>query len=189
MSLSGRARLVSGLVTGVLCAVPLVIWSETTGPIVGGPDGPAAPWVQVLLQAGSWAAPLVGLACWALAPRSIELSGGELRVLRRAWRGASYTLGEVTEVAVLPPRWLLGAVRTFGNGGLFGWYGWYWKKGAFRLFATRTDRLVEVVVGGKRVVLSPDEPARLVDGILASAPRARLRQPADGGAASASTRS
>jgi hypothetical protein len=98
--------------------------------------------------------------------------------VRRAWRGAAYPLQDVTEVAVLPRRWLVGAVRTFGNGGLFGWYGWFWKKGPFRLYATRTDRLVEVLVGGRRVVLSPDEPARLVEGLLASAPRARIRPPA-----------
>jgi hypothetical protein len=159
------------------------------GLVVGGPHGPAAPWVQLLVQAGVWAAPGIGLACWALSPRAIELEGGDLRVLRRAWRAAAYPLGEVTEVAVLPPRWLVGAVRTFGNGGLFGWYGWYWKKGPFRLYATRTDRLVEVVVGGRRVVLSPDEPDRLVAGIRDAAPRAGLRQPPDGGAASASTRS
>jgi hypothetical protein len=189
MSLSGGAKLVSGLVVLVLCAVPFVAWSTIGGLAVGGPRGPAAPWVQLLVQVGIWAAPLVGLASWALAPRAIEIEGGELRIRRRAWRGASYPLAEVTEVAVLPPRWLLGSVRTFGSGGLFGWYGWYWKKGPFRLFATRTDRLVEVVAGGRRVVVSPDEPARLVEGLVGSAPRARLRQPSDGGAASASTRS
>jgi hypothetical protein len=189
MSLSGGAKVLSALVVLVLLAVPVLVWSTMGHALVGGPRGPAAPWVQLLVQAGVGLAPLVGLASWALGPRAIELTGGELRVLRRAWRGAGYPLAEVTEVALLPPRWLLGAVRTFGNGGLFGWYGWYWKKGPFRLYATRTDRLVEVVVGGRRIVLSPDDPERLVEGILGSAPRARRRQPDDAGAASASTRS
>jgi hypothetical protein len=189
MSLSGFAKVLSGVVVAALCAVPIVVASTMGGLAVGGPHGPAAPWIQLLVHAGVWAAPLIGLACWALAPRAVELEGGELRILRRAWRAAGYPLGEVSEVAILPPRWLLGSVRTFGNGGLFGWYGWFWKKGAFRLFATRTDRLVEVVVGGRRVVVSPDEPDRLVEGLLSAAPRARLRQPAEGGAASASTRS
>jgi len=182
MSLSGGAKLVSGLVVLVLCAVPFVAWSTIGGLAVGGPRGPAAPWVQLLVQVGIWAAPLVGLASWALAPRAIEIEGGELRILRRAWRSASYPLGDVSEVSVLPRRWLVGAVRTFGNGGLFGWYGWYWKKGPVRLFATRTDRLVEVVVGGKRVVVSPDDPDDLVDGLRATSPRLRS-DPHDRGAA------
>jgi hypothetical protein len=148
------------------------------GHAVGGARGPAEPWVQALVRWTVWGAPLIALGSWALAPRAVEIQGGELRILRRAWRSAAYPLQAVEEVAVLPPRWVVGAVRTFGNGGLFGYYGWYWKKGAFRLFATRTDRLVEVVVGGKRVVVSPDEPERLAQALLASAPRARARPPA-----------
>ncbi len=178
MTLSGGLKALSAVVTLLVLGVPLLVWSVIPG---------------VRMEAGSAFAgtvvlfiPLVPLVSWAWSPRAVTLEGGELRVLRRAWRAAAYPLREVTEVAVLPPRWLLGSVRTFGNGGLFGYYGWFWRKGgAFRLFATRRDRLVEVVVGGKRVVVSPDEPARLADAILASAPRARLRQDA-GGAASAS---
>jgi hypothetical protein len=85
----------------------------------------------------------------------------------------AYPLSRIDRVALLPPRWLVGAVRIFGNGGLFGYYGRFYKKGVFRLFASRRDGLVEVVVDGKRVVVSPDDPARLVEGILAAAPRAR----------------
>ena len=70
-------------------------------------------------------------------------------------------------------------------GGLFGYCGWFYRKGAFRLYATRADRLVQVGIDGKRIVVSPDEPQRFVDGLLASAPRARLRQPGGPGAASA----
>jgi hypothetical protein len=134
---------------------------------------------------GTLLAPLIALACWALSPKAIEVEGGELRVLRRGWRAATFPLSRVDGVAVLPAGALRGAVRTFGVGGLFGFYGWFYRKGAFRLYASRTDRLVEVVIDGKRIVVSPDEPQRFVDGLLASAPRARLPQPGDPGAASA----
>ena len=83
------------------------------------------------------------------------------------------------------PRGPAGPVVQGGVGGIFGHSGWFYRKGAFRLYATRTDRLVEVVVDGRRIVVSPDEPQRFVDGLLASAPRARLRQPGAAGAASA----
>ncbi len=166
MSLSGGLKALSAVVTLLVLAVPFLVWSVVPG-VRLSPGSEPARWFVLL-------APLVPLLGWAWSPKGVELSGGELRVIRRAWRGAGYPLAEVTSVTVLPPRWLLGAVRTFGNGGLFGYYGWFWRKGgAFRLFATRRDRLVEVVVGGRRVVVSPDEPERFAEAVLAAAPRAR----------------
>jgi hypothetical protein len=179
MSLSVGLKVLSAVVTLLVASIPLLVWSAVPG--IRLPAGGAFAANLVLF------APLVPLLSWAWSPRAVALEGGEIRILRRAWRAAAYPIQEVSEVAVLPPRWLLGAVRTFGNGGLFGYYGWFWKKGgAFRLFATRRDRLVEIVVGGKRVVVSPDEPRRLAEAILASAPRARPGQGDAAGAASAS---
>jgi hypothetical protein len=185
MSLSAGVKLVSGLVLVLLVAVPLLVWGFLPGLAVGGPRGPASPWVQIATRLGTLLAPLVAVASWAMAPRAVEIEGGELKVLRRAWPAAAYRLSEIEQVTLLPRGWLSGALRTFGNGGLFGYYGWFYKKGAFRLFATRTDRLVEAVIGGRRVVLSPDDPERLVDAILAAAPRTRRAQAGDAGASSA----
>jgi len=185
MSLSAGVKVVTGLVVVLLCAVPLLVWGFLPGVVVGGPRGPAGPWVQWVAQLGVLLAPLIAVASWAMAPRAVEIEGGELKVLRRAWQAAAYRLTEIDRVAVLPKGWLAGAIRTFGNGGLFGYYGWFYKKGAFRLYATRSDRLVEAVIGGRRVVFSPDDPERLVDAILAAAPRARRAQAGEAGAASA----
>jgi hypothetical protein len=165
MSLSGGVKALSALVTVLVLAVPLLVWQAVPGVRLSA-GSEFARWLVLL-------APLVPILGWAWSPRGVELSGGEMRILRRAWRGQGYPLSEVESVTVLPPRWLLGAVRTFGNGGAFGYYGWFWRKGgAFRLFATRRDRLVEVVVGGRRVVVSPDEPERFAEAVRASAPRA-----------------
>jgi hypothetical protein len=172
MTLSTGVKLVTGLVVLLLCATPVVVWSLSSGILIGGPDGPAGPVAQVAARWGTLVAPLIALFCWALSPKSIEIEGGELRILRRAWRAAAYPLSRVDGVTVLPAGSLRGAVRTFGNGGLFGYYGWYFKKGPFRLYATRTDRLVQVVIGGRRIVVSPDAPQRFVDGLLSAAPRA-----------------
>ncbi len=185
MSLSAGVKVITGLVVVLLCSVPLLVWGFFPGIAIGGPRGPAGPGVQLATRLGTLLAPVVALACWALSPRAVELEGGELKVLRRAWPAAAYRLSELERVEVLPPGWLSGALRTFGNGGLFGYYGWFYKKGAFRLYATRSDRLVEAVIGGRRVVFSPDDPERLVDAILAAAPRARRAQVGEAGAASA----
>jgi hypothetical protein len=185
MSLSAGVKVITGLVVVLLCAIPLLVWGFFPGIAIGTASGRSGPGVQLATRLGTLVAPLLALACWALSPRAVEVEGGELKVLRRAWPAAAYRLSDVERVEVLPPRWLSGALRTFGNGGLFGYYGWFYKKGAFRLFATRTDRLVEAVIGGKRVVFSPDDPAQLVEAVLAAAPRARRAQGGDAGAASA----
>lgn len=185
MTLPGRLWVLSGAIVLLLCSVPLLSWSILPGFTFGGPRGPGGPESE-LARWGSLLLPLLALLSWALAPRSVEIEGGELRVVRRGWRAAAFPLSRVEGVAALPPGSLRGAVRTFGVGGLFGYHGWFFKRGAFRLYATRTDRLVEVVVEGKRIVVSPDQPQRFVDGLLASAPRARLRQPGEPGTASAS---
>jgi hypothetical protein len=172
MTLSAGVKLVTGLVVLLLCATPVVVWWLSAGVLIGGPQGPAGPVVQVTTRWGTLVAPLIALLCWALSPRSLEIEGGELRILRRAWKAAAFPLSRVDGVTVLPEGSLRGAVRTFGNGGVFGYYGWYYKKGAFRLYATRTDRLVQVGIDGKRIVVSPDEPQRFVDGLLSAVPRA-----------------
>ncbi len=168
MTLSGGLKALSALISVLVLSVPLLVWGAIPG-VRLGPGAEVARWLVL-------ASPLVVVVAWALAPSAVELEGGELRVLRRAWRATAWPLAGVESVTVLPPGWLKGAIRTFGNGGLFGFYGWYFKKGPFRLFATRLGPLVEVVVEGRRVVVSPDAPLDLVAGIRATAPR--LREPA-----------
>jgi len=181
MSLTGGVRVISAVAVLIMLGIPLLVWGALPGVWVA-PGSQAARWATLL-------GPGVVLLVWALAPKGLEIEGGELRILRRAWRAAAFPLAAVGQVEALPRDALRFAVRTFGVGGLFGYYGWFYKKGAFRLYATRTDRLVELVIGGKRVVVSPDEPGRFIDGLLASAPRAVRRQPGVPGAASASARS
>lgn len=68
-------------------------------------------------------------------------------------------LGEISEVAeVAPGR----SSRTFGVGGLFGFWGMFHSKsiGAFRAYITRKDGLLVIRrKAGAPIVLSPDDPA------------------------------
>jgi len=58
------------------------------------------------------------------------------------------------------PEGLRGAVRTFGNGGLFGISGWFWSRrlGAFRAYATDPARVVLLRYrNGRKVVVTPGD--------------------------------
>ncbi|MEO7044060.1 MAG: PH domain-containing protein [Ferruginibacter sp.] len=57
------------------------------------------------------------------------------------------------------------AVRTFGVGGLFGYYGNFVnaKMGRMTWYATRRDRTVLVITNNdKKIVLTPDDPQKLI---------------------------
>jgi len=101
MSMSRAVQFISLLSTLLVLAVPLLVWSAIPG-LRLTPSAEVARWSVLLV-------PLIPLASWALAPRSLELEGGELRILRRAWRAASYPLARIDEVALLPRGWMLGA--------------------------------------------------------------------------------
>jgi hypothetical protein len=57
------------------------------------------------------------------------------------------------------------AIRVFGVGGVFGYYGKFRtsKKGMMTWYATRRDRFVLVeTVEGKKIILTPDEPEKMI---------------------------
>lgn len=53
-----------------------------------------------------------------------------------------------------------GSLRTFGNGGLFGFYGRFWKSGigSYRAFVTDPANALLLTVGDRKYALSPDRP-------------------------------
>lgn len=113
--------------------------------------------------------PLVLLGTWALAPRALEIGGGELRVVRRAWRALAVPLDAIQRVAPLEDGAIRHALRIFGVGGLFGYYGRFRARGlgGFRLYATRRTGLVEIVTPEMRLVVSPDRPEAFVEALRA----------------------
>ena len=53
-----------------------------------------------------------------------------------------------------------GSLRLFGNGGIFGFYGWFWSKslGRFSAFVTDNARSVVIRLPARTIVVSPDQP-------------------------------
>jgi hypothetical protein len=56
------------------------------------------------------------------------------------------------------------SVRTFGNGGLFGFYGRFWKPGfgKFQAYVTNPENTIALKSDEKMVALSPDQPQNFV---------------------------
>jgi hypothetical protein len=113
--------------------------------------------------------PVVLLAgCAPFTVRSYEVADGWLNVRRLLW---------VTRIplrSLTDAEWRRGsfgwAWRTCGNGGLYSFTGWYHQKslGSFRALATRTtDAVILKFSDRKPIVVTPDDPARLVEVLTA----------------------
>jgi hypothetical protein len=72
--------------------------------------------------------------------------------------------------AQVEPRAMRWSVRTFGNGGLFSFSGWYYNTflGAYRAFVIDPNQTVVLHLGRRSVVVSPAKPEEFVREILAS---------------------
>jgi Bacterial PH domain len=67
--------------------------------------------------------------------------------------------------------------RTWGNGGLFAIHGWFsnGQLGRYRAFVTDPDRAVVLRFTDSTVVVSPDDPARLVHALQGAISKASLQ--------------
>lgn len=103
------------------------------------------------------------LACEGLAPQRLEIGEDKLVILRR-YKSIIIYADEVFSVDPLPKNGLRGAIRTCGVGGLFGYFGSYYKSniGAFKLYATSLDHLFLIrLANGKKIVISCSEPDKM----------------------------
>lgn len=103
------------------------------------------------------------IICEGLAPQRLEIGEDKLVILRR-YKSITIYADEVLSVDLLPKNGLRGAVRTFGVGGLFGYFGSYYKSniGAFKLYATSSENLFLIrLTNGKKIVISCSEPEKM----------------------------
>jgi hypothetical protein len=111
-----------------------------------------ARWPPVLLPL------LILLSALPFMVRGYMLTEDAIQVRRLGWRSVLPLDGLVAVTG--EPEGLRGAVRTFGNGGLFGISGWFWSRrlGAFRAYATDPARVVLLRYrDGRKVIVTPGD--------------------------------
>lgn len=142
--------------------------------VAGVAGGPVFRWVGLAMML------VVGI-CGLLVVRGYEVSKEAVVVRRLLWDWRLPLAGlrsvEVDRQA------MAGSLRLWGVGGCFSWSGLYWNRRLGRYWAAVTDPAKAVVLRWDRkvVVLSPDEPDRLVAAVRRSVPAAGTRW-ADGAA-------
>lgn len=118
----------------------------------------AFPFIPNMPVYGALVMPLIILVTWLFAVRGYAIEDGVLKIQRPFW----------TTTISLPPDTVFraepeirkGLWRTAGNGGLFGYTGWYRNSslGSFRAYVTSWSNAVSMTSEstGLRIVLSPE---------------------------------
>ncbi|MBE2288151.1 MAG: hypothetical protein IAE95_01255 [Chitinophagaceae bacterium] len=99
------------------------------------------------------------IAFWLYRPEAIELTD-EALVIKRKISTISIPYADIVQIALPDNKDLRLAVRTFGNGGLFGYTGKYYKQtyGSMTWYCSQRKNYVLLeTTGGKKIVVTPDE--------------------------------
>lgn len=86
-------------------------------------------------------------------------------IVNRLVKNWSIDCHEIKSVRLFTHHEMKFTIRTFGVGGLFGYFGMFFnsKEGRLRLFATRWDRTVLIeTAGGKKIIVTPNDPDAFV---------------------------
>jgi hypothetical protein len=98
--------------------------------------------------------------------RDYSLTPDAILIHRLCWKTKLPRQG--LKSAEYQPGILRHSLRSFGNGGLFSFTGWYHNRtlGTYRAYATDIHRTVVLRLNGKTIVLTPDEPERFVSELM-----------------------
>jgi hypothetical protein len=102
---------------------------------------------------------IIYLICLLLKPLSYEITEDKL-IIRRLIKSVHMNRSDIESLELIDKAELSGTIRTFGVGGLFGWYGKFAnsKLGDMTWYITRRDKPVLIIKkDGKKILISPNE--------------------------------
>ncbi|HLR26153.1 MAG TPA: PH domain-containing protein [Fodinibius sp.] len=106
------------------------------------------------------------LGCAAFGVYGYSIKEEKLKILRMGW-AKEIDLKDITNVDMTPHA-MIGSIRRFGIGGLFGYIGYYRNSilGSYKAYATNSDNtvLIETTNDGK-VVVTPDDAAEFIEAL------------------------
>ncbi len=137
--------------------------------------------VQVVLfvQSGNWtflatSVLLLGIyvVSYLYRPVCYEVGNGNI-IVHRPGSDVTIPYDDVKVISLIAGQQLKGSIRTFGAGGLFGYFGQFMNKelGCMTWYATKRGRKVVLIElqNNKKIVLTPDEPEQFVQQIPVAA--------------------
>lgn len=111
--------------------------------------------------------PVIYLMAWALRPVNYRVTSSEL-IVYRVLNSVHISLNSIVSAEMIDSSRISWSVRTFGVGGLFGYYGRFRNAdlGPMVWYATRRDQPVLIrTLQNQQIILTPDEPAQFLEAI------------------------
>lgn len=105
--------------------------------------------------------------CYLVRPRKYIVNHNSL-IIKRLWNNVQIPHHQILDCRQVSAADMNGTVRTFGIGGLFGYYGNYHNStiGQMKFYATRFGNFVLIhTLRGEAIILTPDKPKEMVDEI------------------------
>ncbi len=105
---------------------------------------------------GSFVALVIGTFLFSVTGYTIN--AGTVTINRWLYN-VNINRADITEYRVVPDEDMKWTIRTFGVGGLFGYYGRFTNTnlGGMTWYATRRSNYVLLVAGGKKIIVTPDD--------------------------------
>ena len=110
---------------------------------------------------------LIYFITFSFRPVNYKITNSQL-VIHRLFKDVKIERTNIKSVELIDKNKIGGAIRTFGVGGLFGYFGNFtnFEVGKMTWYATRRDRTVLVCTNDNRkIILTPDEPAAFIVGL------------------------
>jgi len=110
---------------------------------------------------------LIYVSSYLFSTKSYELNQTEL-LIRRPLVNVTINPQQIKNAIAMDRKTMGWAARTFGVGGLFGFYGYFFnaKFGNMTWYATRKDRVILIeTFQGKKIVISPDNPDQFLNAL------------------------
>jgi hypothetical protein len=106
---------------------------------------------------------IIYFLAFAYRPITYSVESGKITV-HRLVKNIEIAKSEILSVEQIDKKLIRLSIRTFGVGGLFGYFGKFWnsKLGRMTWYATRMDKVVLVTTKSYKFILTPDEPEKFV---------------------------
>lgn len=109
---------------------------------------------------------VIYIVCWLLRPLRYIITDTELQIQRPLGK-IKIKKEDIKSIDVLQKSNISGAIRTFGVGGLFGYYGKFFNQafGSMTWYVTRSDNPVLITTAKSKILVSPDENEHFVENL------------------------
>lgn len=118
---------------------------------------------NVLLLLAAIILAIVFIVIYSFRPIRYTILNGNLTI-HRLFNNVEVVKSEIKSVGSINKKKVDYAIRIFGVGGLFGYFGKFSnkKQGVMTWYCTRRDKLVLIITENEKIILSPDDPEAFV---------------------------